>query len=432
MYAQYISFQSISLTATTFRQKALAWANQFPVCAYYNNNNLAYNYQGFEPLLAVCSSSDNLIQQDQAFESLGNLNTEPDELLCGILSYDLKNQVEKLTSHHSDKIQFPLAYFFKPTIYINFHESGFTLTSTQENHQEIIKQVINTEQIEEQKPFGIQVQHKVDKSTYLKTVEAIRKNIEEGEIYEMNYCIEFFAENVLLHPLLLFQKLNLASPMPFAGYFKLNETYLLCASPERFLKKEGDKLISQPIKGTIRRGQNKEEDAFLKSQLRNNEKEIGENMMIMDLVRNDLSKSCQIGSVKVEEMFGIYSFQHVFQMITTVSGKLKPEINFAAAIKNAFPMGSMTGAPKIRAMQLIEEHEASRRGMFSGSFGYIKGNGDFDFNVVIRSLQYNATNRYLSFMVGSAITYDSVPEQEYEECLLKAKAMMQVLQALTN
>ena len=239
--------------------------------------------------------------------------------------------------------------------------------------------------------------------------------------------MEFFAENVSLDPVSTFWSLNDASPMPFAGFYKWEDRYLLCASPERFLKKEREVLISQPIKGTIRRGRTPAEDASLQKRLLLDEKERAENMMIVDLVRNDLRRSCGTGTVRVEELFGVYGFQHVTQMISTVTGKLRPECDVVDALKGAFPMGSMTGAPKIRAMELIEQYEKTRRGLFSGSIGYILPNGDADFNVVIRSMQYHAATGYLSFSVGSAITYDSDPAREYKECLLKARAILQVL-----
>jgi para-aminobenzoate synthetase component 1 len=217
------------------------------------------------------------------------------------------------------------------------------------------------------------------------------------------------------------------SPTPFASYFKYDHQYLLCASPERFIKKSGDKLFSQPIKGTIKRGVDEAEDAQLKNELLHSEKELAENLMIVDLVRNDLARSSKTGSVNVDELFGIYSFKQVHQMISTVSSIIKNDTHIIDAIKHAFPMGSMTGAPKIMAMELIEKYETTKRGLYSGAIGYIAPNGDFDFNVVIRSLQYNAATKYLSYEVGSAITFDSIAEQEHDECLLKAKAIMDVL-----
>jgi para-aminobenzoate synthetase component 1 len=216
--------------------------------------------------------------------------------------------------------------------------------------------------------------------------------------------------------------------MPFSVYLKQQPRYVLGASPERFLKKTSNRLVSQPIKGTIRRGRTTTEDEALKLALRNSEKEQAENLMIVDLVRNDLARSAETGSVQVDELFGIYSFQQVHQMISTVSATARADASLAEILGNAFPMGSMTGAPKIRAMQRIDELEATRRGVFSGAIGYITPDGDADFSVVIRSVLYNATDQYASFMVGSAITYDADPEQEYAECLLKASAMRSVLE----
>ena len=223
--------------------------------------------------------------------------------------------------------------------------------------------------------------------------------------------------------------LNTISPTPFSTFYKLNNQYLLCASPERFVKKDGDKIISQPIKGTAKRDlTNKTRDEQLKQQLINSQKEKSENVMIVDLVRNDLSKIAARNSVQVDELFGIYSFPQVHQMISTVSATIKDEIDFADMLKASFPMGSMTGAPKYRVMQLIEEYEQTKRGIYSGSFGYITPQNDFDFNVVIRSIVYNEQTKYVSYQVGGAITHYSNAEDEYEECLLKAKAMEKALQ----
>ena len=202
---------------------------------------------------------------------------------------------------------------------------------------------------------------------------------------------------------------------------------MLCGSPERFLRKKGRQLISQPIKGTIRRGVTQQEDEVLRQQLHQSLKDRAENVMIVDLVRNDLARSCQAGTVRVPELFGTYPFRQVWQMISTVTGQQHEQVDWLAAIKNAFPMGSMTGAPKVMSMQLIEKYEKSRRGLYSGAVGYITPNRDFDFNVVIRSILYNQIRQYLSFQVGGAIVYDSDPEQEYQECLLKAKGMLKAL-----
>ena len=261
----------------------------------------------------------------------------------------------------------------------------------------------------------------------MSTVEEIKTHIKQGDIYVTNFCQEFFAENTVVDPLMVFLALNEISPNPFSAFFKYRNNFIICASPERFLAKRNDKLISQPIKGTAKRGKDAVEDESIKQELRNQTKEIQENVMIVDLVRNDLTRSAKQGSVKTEELFGIYSFTQVHQMISTVACELQEGISAAQAIKNAFPMGSMTGAPKIRSMELMEQYEHSRRGVYSGAIGYFSPDNDFDFNVVIRTLLYNRDKEYLSFHVGSAITYHADAEKEYEECLLKAQAILEVL-----
>jgi para-aminobenzoate synthetase component 1 len=250
--------------------------------------------------------------------------------------------------------------------------------------------------------------------------------INKGDIYEANFCMEFFAEGEI-NPISKFQRLNEISKPPFAVYFKNNKHFLLSASPERYLKKEGIKIISQPIKGTAKRFLDAKADEIAKQKLALDLKERSENIMITDLVRNDLSRTAQKGSVQVEELCGIYSFLQVHQMISTVTSLIDNQYSVIEVIKNSYPMGSMTGAPKISAMKIIEELEETKRGLYSGAVGYFTPNGDFDFNVVIRSILYNQENQYISFSVGSAITSLSVPENEYEECLLKANAMLNVL-----
>ncbi|WP_164891146.1 anthranilate synthase component I family protein [Botryobacter ruber] len=411
-----------------FRLKALAWADQFPLVAYYNPHQIPYPYSGFEHILAVSGGAALPLEQEHAFESLRLALQQQQQLLCGYLAYDLKNQLENLHSNNPDQLGFPLIFFFEPEITFYFKHDRVSIEFSDAYRSAPTATILSVPTPVATLQSAIAVKPRVMQEVYKKKVEQIRKHILEGDVYELNYCIEFFAEQVTLEPLPLYLTLSAVSPTPFGGYLKCESKYLLCASPERFLKKEGSKLISQPIKGTIRRGATPAEDQQLQHQLRHDEKELAENMMIMDLVRNDLRRSCATGTINVEEMFGIYGFRQVSQMITTVTGELREDCDLVDAIKGAFPMGSMTGAPKIRAMQLIDELEDTKRGLYSGAFGYIHPNQDCDFNVVIRSLQYNAATGYLSFMVGSAITFDSDPEKEYAECLLKAQAMMEVLE----
>ncbi len=316
----------------------------------------------------------------------------------GFISYDYKNQIEQLHSNNIDKVNFSEKYFFSPELLFKISDYQVEIECfTDENVGELIENIKAVE-LKEVESIPIQLTPRISKSEYLEKVNKLKQHIQLGDIYEVNFCQEFFAENVAINPLMIYLKLNEKSPTPFSCFVKHQDNYLMCASPERFIKKTGNKIISQPIKGTIKRGQTGTEDEALKQQLFNDPKEQSENVMIVDLVRNDLSKIAQKASVKVDELFGIYTFPQVHQMISTVSAQLKDDFGFEEIINATFPMGSMTGAPKIRAMELIEEYETTKRGIYSGTVGYIDENGDFDFNVVIRSIT-----------------------------LLKAKAMMEVL-----
>ncbi len=329
----------------------------------------------------------------------------------GFITYDYKNEIEDLTSRNNEKIKFPALCFFSPESKKIIAESGFR----------------DVPDSNLKRDPDIRLNARVPKSTYIEQVKKLKSKILSGEIYEVNYCMEFYAEDVQLDPVAVFISLLGNSDAPFSCFFKYRDSYLLGASPECFLKKQGNRLISRPIKGTARRGESTHEDNKIIEDLRNDKKERSENIMITDLVRNDLSKVAKTGSVKVEELCGVYSFRQVHQMISTISCELRDSVTFEDIIRATFPMGSMTGAPKIRAMELIDQHESSRRELYSGCVGYIEENGDFEFSVVIRSICYNATEKYMSFLVGSAITAASEPEKEYEECLLKAKAMMEVI-----
>ncbi|MEN8883690.1 MAG: aminodeoxychorismate synthase component I, partial [Flavobacteriaceae bacterium] len=276
-------------------------------------------------------------------------------------------------------------------------------------------------------PPNIKIKLRIHKDEYHQKVTKVLEHIHRGDIYEANFCQEFFAENTTINPLQVYEDLNKISEPPFASFFKIDNHYLLSASPERYLKKEGSKIISQPIKGTAKRLINPIDDEKIASDLSRDLKERSENIMIVDLVRNDLSKTAKKGSVSVEELCKVYTFKQVHQMISTVVSELNDDVHPVDVIRDTFPMGSMTGAPKISAMKIIEELEETKRGLYSGTVGYFTPNGDFDFNVVIRSILYNSEKKYLSFSVGSAITAKSTPEKEYEECLLKAKAMKFVL-----
>jgi para-aminobenzoate synthetase component 1 len=349
----------------------------------------------------------------------------------GFITYDYKNKIEALQSNHPDEIKFPEQHFFTPEILFKmkstevevFYENGLY----NDTDIESIMMEIDLVLISDNKPPKIKMTPRIRKEGYIENVQKLKEHIQLGDIYEVNYCQEYFAEEAEINPVAIYLALNKKSPTPYSCFVKSDDKYLISATPERFIQKKDERIISQPIKGTVKRGQNIEEDEALKKQLFNDPKERSENVMIVDLVRNDISKFATKGSVKVDELCGIYTFPQVHQMISTVSAKVEKNVCFDEIINATFPMGSMTGAPKIRAMELIEHYEKTKRGLYSGTVGYIDSNGDFDFNVIIRSLQYNKKDNYLSFIVGGAITALSEPEKEYEECLLKAKAMLEVL-----
>lgn len=349
----------------------------------------------------------------------------------GFITYDYKNQIEALSSKHFDGIKFPEKHFFTPQILFKISERKvevlYDKTLFSASEIEIIVSEIDAVLVLESKHQAVKVAPRITKETYLKNVKILKQHIQLGDIYEVNFCQEYFAEEVTINPIDIYLALNEKSPTPFSCFVKHDDKYLMSATPERFIHKSGDKIISQPIKGTIKRGENENEDEQLKKELFKDVKERSENVMIVDLVRNDISKIANRGSVNVDELCGIYTFPQVHQMISTVSGKVKNSVSFDEIIKATFPMGSMTGAPKIKAMELVEQYEETKRGLYAGTVGYINPTGDFDFNVVIRSLQYNKNDKYLSFIVGGAITALSDPIKEYDECLLKAKAMLEVL-----
>ncbi len=341
--------------------------------------------------------------------------------MFGFLSYDLKNQTERLRSSNPSVFDWPDLHFFLPEILIRLEsEERLRIESATIAPEKIWASILGTSLLDVFKASPV-IQCRTTKEEYLDNVRRIQDHILQGDIYEMNYCVEFYAENVELSPSALFTRLNSISKAPFGGFLKYGTSYLACGSPERFLKKEENRIISQPIKGTAPRGNTPEEDERLRELLFNSNKDRSENVMIVDLVRNDLSRVCR--GVEVEELFGIYDFEQVWQMISTIKGTLRPGCHGVDAIKAAWPMGSMTGAPKIRAMELIDEFENFKRGMYSGSIGYVSPTGDFDFNVVIRSILFDSEQKYLSFPVGGAIVFDSDPEKEWEECLLKASSM---------
>ncbi len=415
-----------------FKQQLLLWTDQFREVVYLNSNQYAQKYASYELLVAVEGFTSIKTDYTDAFGKLSEYQQITKDWLFGYLSYDLKNATEDLHSSNFDGLQFPDLYFFQPKKL--FLLKGNTLEvqylrivddEIESDLEEIFQ--INAPNFSSYNP-NVVVQQRISKNDYLNKVGKVLEYIQKGEIYEANFCLEFFAEKAQIEPVLVYQKLNAISEPPFSVYFKNMHHYVMSSSPERYLRAEGNKIISQPIKGTAKRFDDTHLDEQSKIELKNSEKERSENIMIVDLVRNDLSRTAEKSSVQVEELCGVYSFKQVHHLISTITSILNSENTVVEAIKNSFPMGSMTGAPKISAMQIIEEQEETKRGLYSGSVGYFDPSGNCDFNVIIRSILYNSQSQYLSYSVGSAITAKANPEQEYKECLLKARAMKQVLE----
>lgn len=433
-----------------FKAALLQWSRQFEEIAWLDSNDHSPQNSSFDAVLAVEAFTALKTDHINAFSKLQEYQEVTKDWIFGYLSYDLKNDVEALSSNNFDGLQFPELYFFQPQKILFIRNNVLEMQylklaedSMEEDFNEILafenkintnksaeieeEQKLSTAFTEENKDEG--VIPRISKEKYLEKVKEMLRHIHRGDIYEANFCQEFFAENREIDPFRVFQNLNEISRPPFAVFLKLENNYLLCASPERYLKMNSGHIISQPIKGTARRSKVPIEDEKIAEALAMDPKERAENIMIVDLVRNDLSRIAKKGSVNVDELCKVYSFKQVHQMISTISATLEDGIPPLEVLRATFPMGSMTGAPKISAMKIIEDLEESKRGLYSGAVGYFTPEGDFDFNVVIRSILYNSLNKYVSFSVGGAITSRSVPEMEYEECLLKSEAMRKALDA---
>jgi para-aminobenzoate synthetase component I len=406
----------------------LYWLQQHSICCFLDNNQYQYAHNQIECLGAAGAVNSFVPEKAKALQELDRFCNHHNDWLFGHFAYDLKNEIEPLVSSHPDNIGFPDIFLFQPETIIQLQQNKVTISCVSNQPAQVFKNISEIEIPVITNTGSINIQARLNRQEYINTIEELRQHILRGDCYEINFCMEFFGEHATIQPVAVYQQLNALSPNPFSCFYRLHHNYLLCASPERFLQKTGNKLISQPIKGTIQRSADKIQDEQNKTYLKQCTKERSENVMVVDLVRNDLSKICTENSVQVEELFGIYSFPQLHQMISTISGTLQPGISMANILRATFPMGSMTGAPKRRVMQLIEQYEHTRRGIFSGAVGYITPDNNFDFNVVIRSIMYNANNQYLSYQVGSGITFYSNANREYEECLLKAKAIEKVLQ----
>jgi len=427
-FSKTIQIENIS----EFKIQLLQWSQQYETTLWLDSNSYYQKHSSFDAVMALGVNSMIETIYNQAFKKLKEYQTNVNDYIFGYLGYDLKNDVENLGSNNFDGLNFPDLFFFQPKKIFKIKGNTLEVKYLLKHKNEIDKDLEQIKSIQKNysetpSTENIKIKLRIHKDEYYNKIESILNHIHKGDIYEANFCQEFYSENSRINPVEVYKSLNEISKPPFATFLKFSDKYLLSASPERYIKKEDNQVISQPIKGTQKRALTNKEDEILIKDLEQNPKERAENIMIVDLVRNDLSRFAKKGSVKVDELCKVYTFEQVHQLISTISCRVDNTIHPVDIIKNTFPMGSMTGAPKISAMKIIEELEESKRGLYSGAVGYFTPKGNFDFNVIIRSILYNASKKYVSYSVGGAITAQSIPEKEYEECLLKAKAMKQVL-----
>ena len=392
----------------TFKEKAQLWASSFSSVCIFNSNGYTDPYSSLSFMIAVGTEAEYQSSGPVDVEALQNfIDIHSERMIPGYLTYELE------------------AFFFVPEYLITCE--GGRVTVDAPDPEKIIQAIEASTDSTDSISFNGEIKARMSRDEYTYSFNKLKDHILKGDLYEVNLCQEFYVENVELDGYSVYKELNEASPTPFSCYFKHDELEIISASPERFLSKKGNKIISQPIKGTARRGDTPTEDSRKKETLRNDPKEISENIMVVDLVRNDLSLIAEPCTVKVEELLGVYSFKQVHQLISTISCTAKEGLGNSELVTKTFPPGSMTGAPKISAMNLINKYEKSKRGIYAGSIGYFKGSKDFDFNVVIRTIIYKLSTRYLSFHVGGAVTALAQEEEEFEECLLKASAINSVL-----
>ena len=367
-------------------------------------------------------SSKNSLQKIDKYISCVN------DWVFGFLSYDLKNEIENLSDLNKDIFNLPNIYFYQPkVIWLIKGEKARIYSISKKNLNEDWDKINSINYKECAKKSSIDLIPRTSRDEYVKKIKKIKQRILKGDCYEMNFCFDMYSQNKKINPYKTYIKLNNYTRSPMSTFFKLNQLFLLSSSPERFIKRNNKTIISQPIKGTAKRGLNSTEDEEIKERLLSSPKELSENHMIVDLVRNDLSRLATKGSVKVKYLNKLNTFKRVHQLISTIEAKIESKTKFSKIISGMFPMGSMTGAPKIESMNIIDEYESTKRGLYSGSVGYIKPNKDFDFNVVIRSIIYDEILKEINVNVGSAITFKSDAESEFEECLLKAEPMIKSL-----
>ena len=409
-----------------FINRMLSWADQFGIFVFMDGQDFD-EARSFPTILAAGVKRGFIPTSADPLRELQEFHEQSPAWLFGHLAFDCSGVAGEVFSKREPFVRFPSLFFFEPEVLIKV-EGDMVHFICAADSSIVFDQILNFPTDRELIKERIELQNRISKQDYISTLHQLKVHLQEGDCYEINYCQEFYSESANIDPLTTYLELMRISSAPFSALYKYHQKYCICASPERFILKKDRKLISQPMKGTKQRSSDATEDEKNKIQLEKSEKDRSENIMIVDLVRNDLSRFCVPGSVKVEELCAVHSYPNVHQMISTVSGDLYDKSKWTEVLRNCFPMGSMTGAPKKRVLELTEKYEAMARGLYSGSIGYVDPDSEMDFNVVIRSIFYDRENKRLSFCAGGGITIGSDPETEYEESLLKARAIRNVLE----
>jgi para-aminobenzoate synthetase component 1 len=404
----------------TIKPQLLLWANQFHYFTAYDSNSYSDAYKKYDFLIAI----DALDTYIEKFDNQSFKEWKQSDFVCSVLSYEMNHQALHISTNNDTFIDFPPYFFYKPRYIIYIKEGRIYINRNYPEAIEMLEQIYTIESKEIEELPNIAFKTETTQREYTNTVSQIKEKIEQGAFYELNYCIDFRAEEADFDAIQTFIHLNKLAQTPMAALVKIGKKWILSFSPERFVAKRGATLIAQPIKGTAKRNVDLNEDERIKKALQQSEKERAENSMIVDLMRNDLTPFAKTGSIEVKEWCEIYSFKHVHQMISTIEATLENEEQLVDALINCIPAGSMTGAPKKNVMKHIESFESFKRQMYAGNIGYFDFDGDFDWNVVIRSIYYDEKNKKANFSVGSAITIQSDAEEEYKECLLKAQFLL--------
>ena len=407
-----------------FKRKIIHISTHFENSIILNSNYSSTDYD----LIFAYGVHSFLSSNKNSLKKLDDYVSQCKDWLFGFFSYDLKNEIEPLNSQNLLCHDLPNLYFFQPKVIIIIKENTVDLKYVLGiKPDDELNKILNFKYSFKNQSVKDNLELRFKKSDYVKSINNIKEHIRIGDIYELNFCMDYYSNDIIIDPVKSYISLNSLTESPMSALIKLKSFHLLSSSPERFIKKKNNRIKTQPIKGTVRRDKNINNDLKNINYLNNNSKELSENHMIVDLVRNDLSRIAKKGTVTVKELSTLYSFKNVHQLISTVEAEINNSTKISKILESTFPMGSMTGAPKIRSMELIEKFEKTQRGIYSGAVGYISPKIDFDFNVVIRSIIYDSQRSNLNINVGSAITFASDPNKEFDECKLKAEAMISSL-----